>query len=106
MDAARLAIERGAERDPYDYHADPIREQRLSVHGPEDDPEAIVTRNGYGAKVLNAARVMFVDIDVKPARQGFFARLFGKKAPDPKEAAAAREVDETAGSEMRRTLSQ
>lgn len=88
--ATRAAIERGERRDHYDYHADAIRELRLSVHGPEEDPEAILTRNGYGAKVLNAARVMFVDVDVEQARPGFFQRLFGKKRPSGKEAAVAR----------------
>ena len=46
---------------------------------------AIVTRNAYGALVLNTDRLMFVDVDEKSAPPasagGFFASLFGKPAP-------------------------
>ena len=45
---------------------------------------AAITRNAYGCFVLNAAEVMFVDIDdpEKPALGGLIGKLFGRK-PEP-----------------------
>lgn len=45
------------------------------------DNSSLITRNRYGAQILNSPDMMFIDIDVytddiKPA--GFFQRLFGK----------------------------
>jgi hypothetical protein len=73
-------------RDNYDYYADAVREDRLQSFDDEENPFAVITRNGYGAKVLNCARVMFVDIDLPPA--GFFDRLFGRKDAPRKKALA------------------
>jgi len=69
------------------YYPDrPFREQILQeFKKPDGTLAAVVTRNSYGCQVLNAARVMFVDIDLpepKPA-PGFLGRLFGKTAPPP-----------------------
>ncbi len=56
---------------------------------------AFISRNSYGALVLNARDLLFVDVDF-PARQGaavgLFKRLFGKLAPPPdgEEAAVGR----------------
>jgi hypothetical protein len=36
---------------------------------------AVVTRNRYGAEVLNCARLIMIDVD-KPPAQGFWAQLF------------------------------
>lgn len=48
----------------YAYANRPIREEILETMSHENgDTLALVTRNGYGAAVLNAANVMFVDID-------------------------------------------
>jgi len=72
----------GSEKqNDYDYHSDALREQRLDLFDDEENPFAIVTRNGYGSRVLNTARVMFVDIDVENGAPGFFGRLFGAKNP-------------------------
>jgi len=50
----------------------------------------MVTRNAYGALVLNTDRLMFVDIDRKaapaPSSGGFFSSLFGKPKPAPAQA--------------------
>ena len=57
----------------------------------EGRPLAVLSRNGYGAVVLNTEDVAFVDIDVAP-RGGLgrlLARLSGRPA-DPIEAAVAR----------------
>jgi hypothetical protein len=64
------------------YYPDrPFREQVLQeIKGSAGDVSAVVTRNSYGCRVLNTARVMFVDIDLpepKPSG-GIFKRLFGK----------------------------
>ena len=51
---------------------------------------AAVTRNGYGALVLNTAQAMFVDIDFPEPGGGaglsrLVGRLFGKKQPSIEE---------------------
>ncbi len=67
-----------------------MREEIVDViKGSDGRESAIVTRNGYGALVLNAARVMFIDIDfdmkVKSGGlSGLFRQLGGKgAAPSP-----------------------
>ncbi|HOX42432.1 MAG TPA: hypothetical protein PK668_02490 [Myxococcota bacterium] len=55
----------GGSLDRYPYGVRPLREEILaSFPGPDGKPVAVVTRNGYGCEVLNAARVMFVDVDL------------------------------------------
>ena len=68
--------------DQYDYGSLPIREQIVQSlqHEGDESPCAVVTRNRYGALVLNTPRVLFLDIDVKP--QGFLRKLFGANAAD------------------------
>jgi len=58
------AGERWPERRAYDYGENsPLREERLrDVQLP--DGHAIITRNAYGALILNVENVMFVDIDL------------------------------------------
>jgi hypothetical protein len=62
----------------YGYGSRPVREQILEeMSGSDDRPDAILTRNSYGSVVLNAARAMFVDVDV-PEPSGFsLKRIFG-----------------------------
>jgi hypothetical protein len=46
---------------------------------------AVITRNNYGALVLNASELMFVDVDfetAKPASPGLLSRLLGKRKPE------------------------
>lgn len=47
-------------------------------------PDAIVTRNRYGAEVLNCARLVMIDVDHAPA-QGFWAQLLRRDRRTPKE---------------------
>lgn len=54
--AALLAS--GQRLDRYSYGDRPLREEIL-----EQQPGVAITRNLYGAVVLNAARVMFIDLD-------------------------------------------
>jgi len=73
------------ERGEYDYAERPLREEILQVV----DERAVLTRNRYGAVVLNAAGLLVLDVDLPPA-SGFqrLGRLFGKR--DPAEDALAK----------------
>lgn len=77
----------------YEYGSRPLREEILErlVGQPSDQPAAILTRNRYGAVVLNAERLLFLDIDV-PA-EGMFQRIgrvFSGDRRSSSEAALAR----------------
>lgn len=80
----------GRKPDRYDYSDRPLREEILREIIDGQDTAALVTRNSYGALILNTARVMFVDIDC-PAYtfgeriKGFFARVFKQPFQAPKE---------------------
>jgi hypothetical protein len=71
----------------YPYGDAPLREEVIQrFEDSQGNLYAAVTRNGYGSLVLNAARVMFIDIDFPATRRlggllGFFARLF--RTPPP-----------------------
>jgi hypothetical protein len=99
-EAARLAGQRAAELaarlqsgqplDRYAYSDRPLREEIVQEVKDGEQTLALVTRNSYGALVLNAAQAMFVDVDFPkqpPASVGgLLGKLFGKKmapAPDP-----------------------
>ncbi len=74
----------GKDLDRYQYVIDDnICEQVIDhVYSADGREIAVISRNAYGAIVLNAASVMFIDIDIDTTvyRPGFFARLFGAKA--------------------------
>lgn len=63
LPAVRRAVEEGKTSRSYEYLANPIRELRIAEHSFPGEGRAVVTRNGYGALVLNCSRAMFVDID-------------------------------------------
>ncbi|HEX2093180.1 MAG TPA: hypothetical protein VHG28_12295 [Longimicrobiaceae bacterium] len=76
---ANEAVERMADRirrgegfpERYSYGDRPLREEVVREIGAApggDGPDAAITRNSYGALVLNAARVFFIDVDVPPAQ--------------------------------------
>ena len=83
----------GAWPDRYFYGTEgqPMREEIVTEHCAADGrPLIVITRNSYGALVLNTAEAMFIDIDCaeqKPVAArggGFWSGLFGKKtAPVP-----------------------
>jgi hypothetical protein len=89
--AARLASGLTAKAQ-YEYGSRPLPEPVIRTF--EAPSGAVVTRNAYGALVLNTAGLMFVDVDGKtkaaPQRRGgIFGSLFGKPAaevlpPDPR----------------------
>ncbi|HEX2202802.1 MAG TPA: hypothetical protein VHG91_05880, partial [Longimicrobium sp.] len=74
---ANEAVERMAGRirrgegfpERYAYGDRPLREEvvlEVPADAGGDEPDAAVTRNSYGALVLNAARAFFIDVDVPP----------------------------------------
>ncbi len=73
----------------YDYGERPLREEiTQAITNSRGQEIALVTRNRYGALVLNAANVMFIDIDFKePEQRGGLSALFGKAAPTQEEKA-------------------
>jgi hypothetical protein len=87
--SARLA--KGEIRDEYAYGSRPLREEIVRSLGEPGAPdEAVVTRNAYGALVLNTAQVPFIDVDC-PEASGWFRflrRLAGKPMPTPDETLA------------------
>lgn len=100
----RGLVERIARGEPlprhYGYGARPLREEILEELRADGGLLAVVTRNGYGSLVLNAARALFVDVDFPaPRGGGLLSRLLGG-APRPEaaaEAAAARVREALAG---------
>jgi hypothetical protein len=90
--AARKIVERllrGDQLGRYEYGQNPVREEVVDrVSGDNGDLIAAVTKNNYGALVLNTSRVMFIDLDFPPEPvgqtiRGLFARLLGKNNPSP-----------------------
>lgn len=96
--AERLAeVLRGGERPPRrgEYYPDrPLREPVLRELADADGAiAAVVSRNAYGAEILNSADALFVDVDLPaPRRPGFLARLLGAKEPPPGAALHAEEA--------------
>jgi hypothetical protein len=82
--AASLLAQRfaaGQPPDRYGYGQRPLREAILGAA-----PGGMVTRNSYGAEILNTEQVMFADIDFPPKPGGLKA-LFSR-APDPRKVEA------------------
>jgi hypothetical protein len=72
---AQQAVERIAVRiqrgegfpERYAYGDRPLREEVVrEIAGTPEQPEIAITRNSYGAEVLNAARAFFIDVDTAP----------------------------------------
>ncbi len=59
----------GGRPGQYEYHGRPIKEERLKDIREGNTSIAVVTRNRYGALVLNCANVLFVDVDFPRPRQ-------------------------------------
>jgi hypothetical protein len=70
----------------YEYGNRPIREEILDAIGPPDDPRAVLTRNRYGAIVMNASRLLFLDVDLDEEgdRPALLGKLFGLKSAETK----------------------
>jgi len=54
----------GRQPSSYEYADRPLREEIVETMGDNGKDLAIITRNRYGALVLNTASVLFVDIDL------------------------------------------
>ena len=84
---------------PWEYDRDdrPIREETLL----ELSSRNIVTRNRYGAEVLNSTQLVFIDVDGDlPSGKGFFGwlgGLFSDKSPEDADAEALARVARLAG---------
>lgn len=80
----------------YGYSDRPLREEpRQALVGRSGREVAVVTRNRYGALVLNAIGAMFIDIDFAEDQADdvgsiLVGRLFGKKMSGPEEQALQR----------------
>jgi len=73
----------------YEYGSGVIREEWLQLlAGSEDEPAAVITRNRYGAPVLNARELAIIDIDLPPPPGRGLA--FWKKPPDLEALATAK----------------
>jgi hypothetical protein len=89
LDAARRAAQRILAREPADsylYSDRALREELIEEirEGDSGDLVAAITRNTYGALVLNTEQVMFVDIDVeRPSLLSSLRRVFSRRAPTP-----------------------
>ena len=99
--AERIARQIGAgqQLQRYLYGERAMREEVLQrVARPDGRELGVVTRNSYGALVLNAANAMFVDIDLpdeKPSGSlaGGLRKLFGAKPALSPEAAALQTLE-------------
>ncbi len=95
-------VQRGETLNRYSYGERPLREETIqTVAGDGSRELGIITRNAYGALVLNAAQAMFVDIDFEPEAPGAtlaaqFRKLSGRATPSREERAVA-DVQEWAG---------
>jgi len=69
----------------YEYGTGVLREERLALlAGSDAEPEAVLTRNRYGAPVLSARRLFIADIDFPEAKRSL---KFWSKPADPAVAA-------------------
>lgn len=94
--AERVARE-GRWPEHYLYADRPLREEVLKELADEQgERTAVISRAAYGSLVLNAARVMFVDVDLPPPpRAGCLGALFAKRKA-VEQAAAWRDEHEKA----------
>lgn len=69
--------------DRYSYGRNPLREEIIqSIKNAGGNEIGVITRNLYGALVLNAANAMFIDIDFpEKGSSGGIGKLFGGKTP-------------------------
>ena len=77
---ARKVIEKGFgsnKSGEYEYGTAPFREEVTDTLEVDGTNAAVISRNRYGALVLNSARVMFVDIDTpEPRGTGILDSIF------------------------------
>jgi hypothetical protein len=73
------------------YPRTPLREPILDELVLDGEQVLAITRNRYGAEVLNTDRVLIADVDLprmrEPTAGGFLRRLFGRRTAEPAPAA-------------------
>ena len=98
--AAERAVRDGTWPEHYHYADRPLREEVLKEFTDDQGEQtAVISRTAYGSLVLNAARVMFVDVDLPPPpAAGCLGALFAKRKAEEQAAAwrDEREKDELA----------
>src|SRR5438270_610131 len=80
----------GLELDRYGYGARALREEIVGAVNPDGKEVGVVTRNTYGALVLNASNAMFIDIDFPENERDasgadVLQRMLGAKQPSLEE---------------------
>lgn len=87
VESIAAKVRSGQTLDRYGYGERALREEIVDgIRDRSGGDAALITRNQYGARVLNAANALFIDIDFpesQPDAGGMFKRLFGGKAADP-----------------------
>jgi len=66
MKVGQIVLSGRGVRERYEYGDQPIPEPVVSEFNDGDGIRGAVTRNAYGALVLNARDLMFIDVDVRP----------------------------------------
>ena len=67
----------------YDYDGGrPLREEIVDEFAVAGEVQTVITRNSYGALILNSANVFFADIDTPPPKRSLFGTWFQKNPPD------------------------
>lgn len=89
-------VTNGQKPSPYEYSDRPVREEIIREISDGRAQAALITRNRYGALVLNSANVLFADIDFPPANPGGFLEglvfMFMPKKRDEKRKAVVLET--------------
>ena len=104
--AAKALAERfaaGGRLDHYGYTDRPVREEVVETFSHKGKTIAAITRNSYGALVLNTEGAMFLDVDIpeqsfSEGAGAFFKKLMGKPAGQTREQAALSRLREWAAS--------
>jgi hypothetical protein len=80
---AQIIRQKGTLND-YEYADGYIQEEIIQeLQGPDGRPIAVITRNSYGATILNTDKVLFGDIDVpRPGIVDKLLSLLGKRLKD------------------------
>jgi hypothetical protein len=83
--AARLKAGKQLDRF-YEYAVRSVREEVIqsfeALDGSSAEPVAVVTRNGYGALVLNTSSMLFLDIDFDVGLRSLIRGMFSKQNPE------------------------
>jgi len=93
-------MRRGESPDSYGYFDRALREEIIDTIGDPGTPTAVITRNGYGALVLNTSRVMFADVDAPPKvtaggiLRGLLAIFVGMPTEDPAPPQPPKQIEE------------